>query len=143
MFRSLMIGAAMLSSLACAAPASAQSNDVFGWLQTATLTDVQTAEAIYAANPGVPTAPAATQCLGWVSGVLSSGVQAPFTLEAPTGIASSVADLDVALSSGDAGVPPIVEQFNKNCGWYVEDLKAEAAAVAAKRTSLFFGLVKF
>lgn len=128
--KSVFYGALVALSLA-AVPASAA--DLFTTLQTATLADVKAAEAVYAANPTVPTYKAATQCLGWADSVLSAsgGVTSPFNLVAPKGIVSVIADADVALSTANAGVPPIVDAFNENCGWYVEDLKAQAVAHGA------------
>lgn len=124
-------------TLSISAPASA---DVLSTLQGATLADIRQAEAIYAANPQVPTAQAAGQCLAWADAVLSAPT-APITLNlaVPKGIVSTIADLDVALST-PLGVPPALEAFNKNCGWYVEDLKAQAAAHAGGLGIKVFGL---
>jgi hypothetical protein len=113
--------------------------DVLGFLQGATLADIKTAEAIYAANPTVPTAPAAAQCLGWADAQLSSGIQNPFNVQVPTGVVSSIADLDVALSTANT-TPPIINEFNKNCAWYVEQLKAEAVVHAGGIGFNIFGL---
>ncbi len=122
-----------------AAPAYA---DILSQLQGAALSDVKQAEAIYAANPQVPTAPAATQCLGWMDVTLSSP-NAPITLNlaVPKGVISGIADLDVALSvAGTNNMTPLVDAFNKNCGWYVEDLKAQAAVHAGGLGLNIFGL---
>lgn len=118
------------ASMLAIAPASA---DPLSDIKAFTLTDVKTAETIYASNPSVPTYAAATQCLGYLDATLSQP-GAPITfgnLSAPQGIVSTVADLDVALNSATNGLSPIVLTFNQNCGGYIEDLKAEAAQNAS------------
>lgn len=120
---------AMGLTLTAASPAVADPLDA---IKAFTLNDVKTAETIYAANPTVPTYTAATQCLGYLDSTLSAP-NAPVTfgeLSAPQGVISAVADLDVAVNSVNNGLPPVVLAFNQNCGAYVEDLKAEAAAHA-------------
>lgn len=119
----------------------AANADIVSTLQGASLRDVKTAEAVYNANPMVPTYGAAMQCLQWADGILSSP-NAPITLNVlpPTGVVSGIADLDVALSEGN-NISPVVEAFNQNCGWYVEDLKAQAAVHA--NHSVLFGLIKW
>lgn len=115
--------------------------DIVSTLQGASLRDVKTAEAVYTANPTVPTYGAAMQCLNWADGVLSAP-GAPITLNVlpPTGVVSGIADLDVAISEGN-NIQPIVDQFNQNCGWYVEDLKAQA--IVHTNHSILFGLFKW
>lgn len=123
---------APLIALTVSLSAHAANADPLSTIQAFTLNDVKQAEAIYAANPSVPTYQAATQCLGWLDTTISaSGGTNPLgNLAAPAGVASTVADLDVALNSSQS-VPPIVYQFNAACGGYVEDLKAQAAKAAA------------
>lgn len=113
--------------------------DPLAAVQAFTLNDVKAAEAVYAANPSVPTAPAATQCLSYLDTALSAApAGTPFSgLTAPQGVASAVADIDVALNQANAGLSPVVVQFNSACGGYIEDLKAEAAVVAAKNFTVF------
>lgn len=129
------LGLTLLASHAFADPLST--------LQSFTLNDVKAAEAEYAANPGVPTYSAATQCLGYLDATLSAP-GAPVSIGsyvAPQGVASTVADLDVALNTAYSGLPPIVLNFNANCGGYIEDLKAEAVYNAGH--SVLFGLIRF
>jgi hypothetical protein len=132
-----MLKTIFASVLALGLTVGAANADPLSVLQGASLKDVKQAEAIYAANPQVPTYQAATQCLTWADGVLSSP-NAPITLGVlpPEGVVSGIADLDVALTTTGT-VPPIVDDFNKNCGWYVEDLKAAAAAHASGNFVLF------
>jgi hypothetical protein len=137
----LTAGLALL--LASASPAFAQSStsssDPLAAIQSFTLADVQAAQAIYAANPTVPTYGAATQCLGYLNTTLSA-TGAPSVgvmLSAPVGVASAVADLDVALNAANNGLPTQVVAFNQNCAPYVEDLKAEAAKLAASNFTIF------
>lgn len=114
--------------------------DPLSALKSFTLNDVKTAEAVYAANPGVPTYHAATVCLGFLDTTLSApGAPATLTLYAPAGAVSAIADLDVALDTASQGLPPIVLAFNDACGGYIEDLKAEAAQHAVG-FALPFGL---
>ncbi len=139
MKRILFAAVAVMLASCSAAPAYA---DILSQLQGAALSDVKQAEAIYAANPSVPTAPAASQCLGWMDVTLSSP-NAPITLNlaVPKGVISGIADLDVALSvAGTNNMTPLVDAFNKNCGWYVEDLKAQAAVHAGGIGLNIFGL---
>ena len=94
-----------------------------------TLSDVKTAESIYAANPSVPTFAAANQCLGYLDETLSqTNTSTTFgDLSVPKGAVSTIADIDVALNTATNGLSPIVLTFNQNCGAYIEDLKAETA----------------
>lgn len=132
----LIATALALASLTTAASAD-PGTDLFSKLQTATLADVQAAQAEYTANPLVPTAPAAQKCFAWAVTVIESpGGSSNFSLVVPAGFVSTIADIDVTLNSG-VTVPPIVLAFNDNCGGYVEDLKFLAAAHGA---STFLGL---
>lgn len=130
------------ASLFAVAPASA---DPLSDIKAFTLTDVKTAETIYASNPSVPTYAAATQCLGYLDATLSQpGAPVTFgNLAAPQGAVSAIADLDVALNSATNGLSPVVLMFNQNCGGYIEDLKAEAAVRAGGLGVNLFGIVKF
>lgn len=139
MKRLLIVGlAAAALALSAAAPAAA-ATDPLSALQGFTLSDVQQAQAIYAANPSVPTYAAATQCLGWMNATLSKpNAGLTLNLSPVKGIASGIADLDVALNTASNSLPPIVLAFNQNCGGYIEDLKAEAAQTVAN--SGFLGI---
>lgn len=135
--------AACVATLCFAAPARADSFDLFSWFQTVSVADVQKGLAIYAANPNVPTYKVATQCLTWGEGVLTSQGNNAFNLQAPVGVVSTIADIDVALNGQSSALPQIVYDFNENCGAYKEDLIAQAAALAGKRgASILFGLIK-
>lgn len=135
MKRLFLIGAAVLA-LSTAAQA-----DVLSAVKEFTLADVKQAEAIYAANPTVPTAPAAGQCLSWLDTVLSApNAPVNFNLAVPVGVASTIADIDVALFTANSGLSPAVVEFNKNCGAYIEDLKAAAAVHAGGLGIKVFGL---
>lgn len=131
-----LMGAVALS------PAAHAGNDPLSKIQSFTLTDVKAAEAIYAANPSVPTYGAATQCLGYLDTTLSqTGAGSVGSLTVPKGVASAVADIDVALNGTTTGLSPAVVTFNQSCGAYIEDLKAEGAAIAAKvGVTLPFGI---
>jgi hypothetical protein len=135
---------ALTSALGLTLLASHAFADPLAAIQAFTLNDVKAAEAVYAANPSVPTAPAATACLSYLDTTLSAAPTGSTVsgLAVPQGVASTVADLDVALNAANGGLPPVVLQFNGACGAYIEDLKAEAAAAAAKQFSLF-GVIKF
>lgn len=137
MLRKFAVAAiAALSFTALAAPASA-AVDPLSALQGFTLADVQQAQAIYAANPSVPTYAAATQCLGWMNATLSKpNAGLTINLSPIKGVASGIADLDVALNTANNGLPPIVLAFNQNCGGYIEDLKAEAAQAVANKFNI-------
>lgn len=122
-----MIKFILASALALGLSVSSANADALSTLQHSTLQDVRQAEAIYAANTTIPTYAAAEQCLSWADATLSSP-NAPITLGVlpPEGVVSTIADLDVALST-QVNIPPIVDEFNAHCGWYTEDLKAQAA----------------
>jgi hypothetical protein len=146
MKRLSLFGLAGAIALSLAACGTTGGNDPAAALRNFTLADVQQAQSIYVANPSVPTAPAALECLSWGVETLQAapaGITLGATLETPKGIASSVADLDVALNTASGAVPPILLSFNQNCGGYIEDLKAEAAAHAGSFGVNLFGLVKF
>jgi hypothetical protein len=121
------------------ANAQSTSSDPLAAIQSFTLADVQAAQAIYAANPTVPTYGAATQCLNYLNTTLSAtgSPSVGVMLAAPKGIVSAVADLDVALNAANNGLPSQVVSFNQNCAPYVEDLKAEAAKLAASNFTIF------
>lgn len=131
-----------IAALAVALLSAPANADPLATIQAFTITDVKTAEAIYAANPSVPTYAAATQCLGYMDATLSAqGGQATIgSLTAPKGVASAIADLDVALNSANTGLSPVVLSFNQNCGGYIEDLKAEVAKVSVQGGISIFGL---
>lgn len=131
--------ALFLTLAACSAqPAFA---DPLSAIKSFSLNDVKAAEAAYAANPSVPTYKAAVQCLGWVDATLSApGAPLNLNLVVPVGAVSAIADLDIALSTANQGLPPVVLDFNQNCGGYIEDLKAEAAVHAGGIGLNVFGL---
>lgn len=139
MLKTALLASAIICGMA--APAFA-GTDPLAALQAFTLNDIKAAEAVYASNPSVPTYAAATQCLGYLDATLSqagSGASVG-SLTVPKGIASGIADLDVALNSGAKGLNPAVVDFNANCGGYIEDLKAEAAAITAAGGISIFGI---
>jgi hypothetical protein len=140
-YKILFASLSLLPALAGCASTSSGS-DPLAQVQSFALSDVQAAQAEYAANPSVPTYGAATECLSWMNSELS-GPNAPLNIQlaVPKGVVSGVADIDVGLNTANSGLPKIVLQFNQNCGGYVEDLKAEAAAAVAKNgTSAILGI---
>lgn len=135
-----LIASAILALSLGTASANAATFD-FTSLNTFTLTDFQTALADAQANPNDPLTPAAEQCFTWGVSELQ-GQPLGVTIPKVTGVASAVEAANLTADAAQTSLNPLVDTFNKNCGWYVEDTAANAARVVGQNFNLF-GLIKF
>ena len=140
--KNILFAGLTIATLGLGSISAEAATDPLSVLKQAGLNDVKQAEAIYAANPTVPTYKAATQCLGYLDTTLSNATPGTVvgSLMVPKGIVSTIADLDVAVNTANGGLSSAVIDFNANCGGYIEDLKAEVANTVVTGGINIFGL---